>query len=183
MKSDESDPGEGQSDAELLEAAYEELRRLAAAYLARERSDHTLQPTALVHEAYAKLAGQDATIEGRAHFVGIAAQAMRRVLVDHARGKGRSKRGGGAWQRIDLDQAVVPEGETNVDLVNLDEALRELADLSERQARVVELRFFGGMSVEEVASLLGTSERTVAREWRFARAWLGEELERMKERD
>ena len=166
-------------DAGLLEAVYDELRRLAGAYLARERNDHTLQPTALVHEAYAKLADQNSAWEGRAHFIGVAAQAMRRVLVDHARGRKRNKRGGGRWQRVELDLAVVEDGETDVDLVNLDEAMKRLSELSARQARIVELRFFGGLSVDEVASVLKTSERTVAREWRFARAWLGEELERM----
>lgn len=165
-----------QTDA-LLEAVYDELRRLAGAYLARERSDHTLQPTALVHEAYAKLAAQETPWNNRAHFLGIAAQAMRRILVDHARGKHRAKRGGG-WQRVELDVALAEDPAQSLDLVALDEALSELAELSPREAQVVELRYFGGLGVEEVGEVLGVSTRTVKRAWRFARAWL---LARMTE--
>lgn len=165
-----------QTDA-LLEAVYDELRRLAGAYLARERNDHTLQPTALVHEAYAKLAAQETPWNNRAHFLGIAAQAMRRILVDHARGKQRAKRGGG-WQRVELDVALAEDPTQSLDLVALDEALSELAELSPREAQVVELRYFGGLEVEEVGDVLGVSARTVKRAWRFARAWL---LTRMTE--
>ena len=181
MSESETNPRAKDEDAGLLEAVYDELRRLASAYLARERSDHTLQPTALVHEAYAKLADQGSAWEGRTHFIGVAAQAMRRVLVDHARGHKRDKRGGGQWRRVELDLAIVEDGGTDVDLVNLDEALERLGELSERQARIVELRFFGSLSNPEIARVLETSERTVAREWRFARAWLGEELARMND--
>lgn len=165
------------SDADrLLELIYGELRQLAGAQLVRERAGHTLQPTALVHEAWLRLIDQQRVAwQGRGHFLGIAAQAMRRILVDHARGKRRAKRGG-AWRRVQLEEGALTEAGDGLDLLALEDALERLAQLSERQARVVELRFFGGLSSEESAELLGVTRRTVERDWRFARAWLYEEL-------
>ena len=159
----------------LLEVVYTELRELAGMYLARERSDHTLQPTALVHEAYVRLIDQNVDWQNRAHFIGIAAQAMRRILVDHARGTERLKRGGG-WKRVELDSDIPEHEAGTLDLVALDKALSKLAEYSERQARIVELRFFGGLEIEAVAEVLGVSARTIMREWSFARAWLTEEI-------
>jgi RNA polymerase sigma factor (TIGR02999 family) len=167
---EQADPADGER---LLELAYGALRRLAATFLAVERTDHTLQPTALVHEAWLRLVDQERVEwSGRAHFMAIAAQAMRRILVDHARGRAREKRGG-AWRQVELDAGLLaPDDERGVDLLALDVALERLAASSERQARVVELRFFGGLSMEQVAEVLGTSLSTVEREWRFARVWL-----------
>ncbi|MEM6673170.1 MAG: ECF-type sigma factor [Planctomycetota bacterium] len=165
----------GEND--LLELVYDELRRLAAAYLARESAGHTLQPTALVNEAYLRVSAQD-DVEWKnpAHLRAISAIAMRRVLVDHARGKDAAKRGGG-WEKITLEAGLV-EGEQEIDTLALDVALTRLAEVDERRARVVELRFFGGLTNREVAEHLGVSETTVEADWRFARAWLGRELER-----
>ena len=170
--------GEGHPSAveELMPLVYEELRGLAAARLAAERSDHTLQPTALVHEAYLKLVGQqDANWTGRAHFFAVAAQAIRRVLIDHARKHGAIKRGAG--RRVTLSGVENLPEETDVDIVALDDALNRLAKNSERQARVVELRFFGGLSVEQAAQVLGVSPGTIKGDWRFARAWLAQQLD------
>ena len=151
---------------------YDELRRLARRYLQRERPDHTLQATGLVHEAYLRLVDQTTvTCENRAHFLAIAAQQMRRILVDHARRHQTEKRGGG-WEKIELEAAFEPSSERSVDLVALDDALQDLAALNARQSQIVELRFFGGLSFEEVAEVLDTSPRTAEREWRTARAWL-----------
>jgi len=163
--------------AEDLALLYGELRALAADFLVRERSDHTLQPTALVHEAWIRLSAQDdSRWANRAQFFALAAQAMRRVLIDHARRKQAGKRGGGL-RRITLSPDVAPElDSSDVDLLVLDEALERLAALDARQARVVELRFFAGLTVEEVAEALGASARTVASQWRLARAWLSREL-------
>lgn len=163
----------GGSDGELFDALYGELRALAAVHLRRERPDHTLQPTALVHEAWIKLAaGETDGAGGRRRFLALASQAMRRILVDHARGRGRDKRGAGRG-RAALDPDALPaDVDAGLDLVALDAALDELARVSERQARVVELRFFGGLPEAEVAEVLGVSDRTVQREWRVARAWL-----------
>jgi RNA polymerase sigma factor (TIGR02999 family) len=168
--------GEPGSAEQLFLLVYDELRRLAGAYLDHERLGHTLQPTALVHEAWMRLVDAE-TVEwqGRAHFLGIAARAMRQILVEHARGKQRLKRGGG-WRRVELEPGLARAAEEGPDLVALDRALERLAALSERQARIVELRFFGGLPVESVAYLLEVSKRTVEREWRFARAWLAEAL-------
>ena len=162
----------------LLDLVYTELRELADGYLARERADHTLQPTALVHEAYLRLLGEGAefTWNDRRHFLATAARAMRHLLVDHARTKRREKRGG-RWNRVDLTHAVGEAREEEaVDLVALDEVLSELAELSERQARVVEMRFFAGMGEKSIAEVLEVSERTVERDWRHARAWLAKRL-------
>jgi len=165
----------------LADELYGEMRAIAERRLARERVDHTLQPTALVHEAWMRLADQTRVdVEGRSQFLALAAQAMRRILVDHARGKRRAKRGGG-WRRVELDAdssvAAAPRDEDGeVDLIALDDALGKLRSVSERQARVVELRFFGGLEVRDVADVLGVSVSTVEREWRFANAWLAAEL-------
>ena len=156
----------------LIPIVYGELRRLAAGYMRRERKDHTLQPTALVHEAYLKLIEQKNTDwQSRAHFFGIAAQTMRRILVDHARGHMRDKRGGGAIT-VPLDEALVFAPEQSSELVRLDQSLERLAKLDARQSRIVELRFFGGLTVEQTAAVLGISEKTVKRDWSMARAWL-----------
>jgi RNA polymerase sigma factor (TIGR02999 family) len=162
---------------ELMAHVYDELRRLAAGYLRRERADHTLQPTALVHEAYVRLAAQRGVDwRNREHFVGVAAEMMRRVLVDYARRHGRTKRGGGL--RLPLNEADgFAEGEAD-ELVALDEALRRLARRHPQKSRIVELRFFGGLSIEETARILNVSDSTVERDWKFARAWLAREMER-----
>lgn len=169
--------GDGQpARDELIALVYDELRRLAAAYLKRERPDHTLQPTALVHEAYIRLIGQEGVRwQNRSHFIGVAAQMMRRVLLDHARGRNRDKRGGGE-PRLSLAEADRFAFDEAVDLIALDEALERLSRSYPQKARVVELRFFGGLSIEEAASVLGVSDSTVERDWKFARAWLLGEL-------
>jgi RNA polymerase sigma factor (TIGR02999 family) len=160
----------------LLPLVYDEFRALARHYLAQERANHTLQPTALVHEAYMKLVDQTRVDwQGRSHFFAVAAQAMRRILVDHARSRQRDKRGGGR-ARVVLDEAVALSPQKDEDVLALDEALERLAALDPRQAKVVELRFFGGLSVEEVAEALKVSKRTVEGDWTFARAWLSREL-------
>lgn len=162
----------------LLSEAYAELRRIAGAYMRRERPGQTLQPTALVHEAYVRLARQHPRFENRAHFCAIAARAMRQILVERARARHADKRGGGAI-RITLDDqlgAAAPAAE--VDLVAVDEALTRLAAIDQRQARIVELRFFAGLNVEETAAALELSPATVKRDWSVARAWLARELQR-----
>jgi RNA polymerase sigma-70 factor (ECF subfamily) len=151
---------------------YEELRRLAHHYLRQERSDHTLQSTALVHEAYLRLAGQNPPQwQNRAHFFGIAAHIMRQILVEYARGRGAAKRGGSAC-RLTLDEAVTLPQQTEVDVVELDRALNELAELDNQQSRIVELRFFAGLTIEDTSEVLGISPATVKRDWVAARAWL-----------
>jgi RNA polymerase sigma factor (TIGR02999 family) len=168
--------GDSRAADRLLPLVYDEFRALARHYLAQERMNHTLQPTALVHEAYLKLVDQTRVDwQGRSHFFAVAAQAMRRILVDHARSRQREKRGGGR-PRVTLDEAVALSPQKDEDVLALDEALEKLAALDARQAKVVELRFFGGMSVEEVAEALGVSKRTVEGDWTFARAWLSREL-------
>ena len=162
---------------ELLPFVYDELHRQASRYLRRERSDHTLQTTALIHEAYLKLIDQNQVEwQNRAHFFAVAAQAMRRILVDYARTRKREKRGGDDV-KLQLDEAVnVSTGERRIDLVALDEALTRLAKFDDRQARVVELRYFSGMTEEETAEVLGTSPATVRRDWNMAKAWLHSQL-------
>jgi RNA polymerase sigma factor (TIGR02999 family) len=156
----------------LLPVVYDELRRVAENQLRRERSDHTLQATALVHEAYLRLLEQkNVDWQNRAHFFSIAAEMMRRILVNYAIGRGAQKRGLGAT-RLSLDDAVNFSDESDFDLVALDEALKNLEELDAAQARIVELRFFGGLTIEEVAEILQISESTVKREWRMAKAWL-----------
>jgi RNA polymerase sigma factor (TIGR02999 family) len=157
---------------ELLPLVYQELRRLAAGYLRRERAGHTLQPTALVHEAYLRMVDQtQVRWQNRAHFFGVAAQMMRRILVDHARSQHAEKRGGDV-QKLSLDENIDVSGDRASELVALDEALERLAEIDPQKSRVVELRFFGGLSVEETAEVLGVSAPTVKRHWRLAKAWL-----------
>jgi RNA polymerase sigma factor (TIGR02999 family) len=160
---------------DILPEVYAELRRVAAAYLRRERPGQTLQPTALVNEAYIRLAGQHPRFQNRAHFCAIAANAMRQILVERARARGAQKRGGGA-PRVTLNEALAASPGPAVDLDALDEALTRLAALDSQQARIVELRFFGGLSVEETAEALAISPATVKRHWAIARAWLAREL-------
>lgn len=156
---------------------YDQLHRLAEGYFRRQPQGHTLQPTALIHEAYLKLAGQPGgRWKDRTHFLAVAATAMRQILVDHARSRLAGRRGGGR-QRITLDEAVLPSTDRDVDLLALDEALERLARLDERKARVIELRFFAGLSVEETAAALGVSPITIKRDWSMARAWMERELE------
>lgn len=161
---------------ELLPVVYDELRRLAASYLRRERPGHTLQPTALVHEAYMRLVDQtQVNWQNRAHFFGVAAQLMRRILVDHARRHQAEKRGG-FRQKLTLDEAVDYSQTRDVDLVKLDDALTALAKFDARQSRIVELRFFGGLTIEETAEALGISPATVKVDWSMAKAWLCREI-------
>lgn len=169
--------GEGTAANQLLEAVYDDLRRLAAAYLQNERNAQTLQATALVHEAYIRLVDwEHVTWQNRAHFFAVAAQVMRRVLVDHARGKQAAKRDGG--QRLLLDDAVSFPDTRSFDVLALEDALSDLERLDPRQAKIVELRFFGGLSIEETAHVLDVSETTVKREWTMAKAWFQRELNR-----
>jgi RNA polymerase sigma factor (TIGR02999 family) len=157
---------------QLMPIMYAELRAIAARYLRRERQDHTLQPTALVNEAYLRLIDQKhVNWQNRAHFVGVAAQMMRRILVDHAKSHNRAKRGGGAL-RVTLDEEVAISEERADDLVLLDEALTALEAFDARKSRVVEMKYFGGLSVEETAEVLKVSVITVARDWKLAKAWL-----------
>ena len=160
----------------LLPVVYREMKRLAASYLKAERPGHTLQPTALAHEAYLRLAGNNTSPwQNRAHFMGIAARAMREILVDHARRRKALKRGGGQAVTV-LSEALQVSGGRPIAFDDLDQALVDLARLSERQAQVVELRYFGGLSIEETGEVLGISPATVKREWTLARAWLYREL-------
>ena len=160
----------------LMPLVYDELRRLARSYLRRERPDHTLQATALVHEAYMRLIDQHSvTWQNRAHFFGIASQMMRRILVNHALAKATDKRGGHA-EKLSLDRAIVVDGEREVDLIALDDALKELETTDARQCRIVELRFFGGLSIEETAEVLKLSPATVKREWSTAKLWLRRQI-------
>jgi RNA polymerase sigma factor (TIGR02999 family) len=160
----------------LLPAVYAELKALAGSYLRRERPDHTLQPTALVHEAYLRLTEQHGVDwRDKAQLFGVAAQMMRRILVNHAEARNAAKRGGHVT-RVTLDESVSWEGSREVDIVALDEALTRLAELDMRQARVVELRFFAGLTIEETGEVLDISPATVKREWTMAKAWLRSEL-------
>lgn len=159
----------------LFEKVYGELRALAGDYFRRERPDHTMQPTALVHEAYVRLVGTDSVAwENRAHFFNVAAQVMRNIMVDHARKRQSQKRGSG--KKVSLDEAISFSTEQNLDLVALDDALKQLESLDEQQSRIVELRFFGGLKLEEVAQVLGVSPATVSREWLKAKLFLKSRL-------
>ncbi len=170
--------GDRNAFEKLLPLVYGELRRLAVRHLARERHDHTLQSTAVVHEAYLRLVDQNRVQwKNRAQFFGVASQMIRRILVDHARSHQAAKRGSGAI-KLSLDEAVAVPGGKDLDLVALDDALKSLADVDEQQARIVELRFFGGLSVEETAEVVGVSPATVKRDWAMAKAWLYRELTR-----
>jgi RNA polymerase sigma factor (TIGR02999 family) len=156
----------------LMPLVYTELRQLAQHYLRQERSDHTLQSTALVHEAYLRMAGKSPPEwQDRAHFFGIAAHLMRQILVEHARGRGAAKRGGGAT-RMTLDESMSITQQKEVDVIVLDKALQDLTALDAQQGRIVELRFFGGLTIEDTSEVLGISPATVKREWVTARAWL-----------
>lgn len=170
----------GETDAaeKLLPLVYNELKGIAARQMQRERADHTLQPTALVHEAYLKLIDQNRVEwQGRAHFCAIAANVMRRILVDYARQKNAAKRGAGA-HKIAIDENLTPDQTSrDVDLVALDDALERLTVLNPRHARIVELRYFGGLTVEETAAALDISASTVKNDWRAAKAWLLTQLE------
>ena len=162
----------------LMPLVYDELRRLASSYLRRERSGHTLQATALVHEAYFRLIDQrSVTWQNRAHFFGVAAQLMRRILVDHARGRDAAKRGSGG-PKISLDEAVAAPQETEIDLVVLNDALTTLSQVDPQQSRIVELRYFGGLTIDETAEVIGVSPATIKREWNMAKAWLFREVSR-----
>jgi RNA polymerase sigma factor (TIGR02999 family) len=170
---------EGNREAldELLAVVYGELRALAARYLGGEKPGQTLQPTALVHEAYLRLVGNDTIVwRNRAHFFSVAAKVMRHVLVDGARSKARDKRGGGAL-RVTLDESVAGASDRTLDLVRLDDALSALERVDPRKCRVVEMRYFAGLTIDEAAEALGVSAVTVTREWTLARAWLRRELE------
>jgi RNA polymerase sigma factor (TIGR02999 family) len=169
--------GDQEAPRVLLPLVYDELRRLARHHLRAERSDHTLQSTALVHEAYLRLVKPGSVqLEGRQHFFALASQLMREILVDYARGRRAAKRDGG--DRLTLDEAAELSGSKGVDLLALDDALNELAKMSPRQSRIVELKFFGGLRIGEVSEVLGVSSATVERDWAVARAWLHREIRR-----
>lgn len=169
--------GDDQAASELLPLVYRELRRLASAYLCNERANHTLQPTALVHEAYIRLIGRDGDWKSRAHFLAASATAMRRVLVDHARGRKAAKRGGAATV-ISLSEEMSPVVRQDVQVLELNELLDQLAALSDRMAKIVELRFFAGMTIPEAAEALGVSTSVVDDDWAVARAWLAVQIRR-----
>ena len=170
--------GEAGAAEELFALVYEDLRRVAAAYLSRERQGHTLQPTALVHEAYCRLVDAEGLdFADRHHFYAVAARAMRRILVDHARRRNAAKRGGGAG-KVPLDRLPELPDERDAWLAALDQVLADLERLDSRQAKVVELRFFGGLTIDETAATLGVFHATVERDWKMARAWLARELRR-----
>jgi RNA polymerase sigma factor (TIGR02999 family) len=162
----------------LIPLIYDELRRLARYFLASQRSDHTLQSTALVHEAYMRLVGRTSVhFENRAHFFAVASQLMRHILVDHARKHNAAKRGGNNLTLV-LDEAVALPAKSELDLAALDDALNTLATLDARQANIVEMRFFGGLSIDETSKVLGISPATIKREWATARTWLYDEMMR-----
>jgi RNA polymerase sigma factor (TIGR02999 family) len=160
----------------LFSVVYDELHALAGRYFHHQPANHTLQPTALVNEAFLRLVDQSSVAwKNRAHFLAVAARAMRQILIDHARGRATYKRGGDLC-RVTMTEADTPITDRDPELLDLDEAMRQLAMLDERQAKVVELRFFGGMTVDEIAHVLGVSKTTIETEWRMARAWLRREL-------
>ena len=168
--------GEQEALDRLIPLVYHELHRLAHRYMGRERSVHTLQSTALVHEAYERLIHlKDMSWQNRAHFFAVSAQVMRRILVDYARSRRYRKRGG-EWRQIPLNEAVAVFRDRRTDIVALDDALQALARIDPRKSRMVEMRFFGGLSIKETAGVLGVSEDTVLRDWRLAKAWLLREL-------
>jgi len=168
--------GDQNARDELMPLVYDELHRLAHQYMARERQSHTLQTSGLVNEAFLRLVDQrDVHWQNRAHFFGIAAQMMRRVLVDYARNRRYAKRGGGARQ-VSLDEALIVSEERTAEVVALDEALKHLLKFDSRKSQIVELRFFGGLSIEETAKILNVSTGTVMRDWTLAKAWLRREM-------
>lgn len=169
--------GDSEATGALVPLLYEELRALAAGYMARERPGHTLQPTALVNEAFFRLVNQkDAGFQSRGHFMAIAATVMRRILVNHAQARAAAKRGGGA-ARVPLDDGLMAEEGCNLDLLALDEALNRLAERDARKAKFVEQRFFAGIEMSQVADNLGVSLATVKRDWEYARTWLAREMQ------
>ena len=175
--------GDVQAGEDLIPVVYQELRRRAAAYLRGERRDHTLQPTALVHEAYVRLVGKEPiTWQNRAHFFGVASQMMRHILVDHARQHGAAKRPG-ARVKVTLDDHIGAAQPPDCEILLLDRALTDLSRLDPRQAHIVELRYFGGLSEQEVATLLSLSRATVTREWQTARAWMYRRMTKTVSRD
>lgn len=168
--------GNKEAEGQLIPLVYKHLRRIAASYLRGEAGAHSLQPTALVHEAYLRLTGvQKIDWQSRSHFFAVSATVMRRILVDHARASHARKRGNG-WDAVSLNEAIVPSPERAPEIIALDEALISLAAFDERKAKIVELRFFAGMSEEETGAVLGVSARTIKRDWRVAKAWLFKEL-------
>jgi RNA polymerase sigma-70 factor, ECF subfamily len=168
--------GDANAAGELLPLVYAELHRLAKSYMRRERPEHTLQATALIHEAYLRLIRDDADWKNREHFIGLAAQMMRRVLVDYARAHDAERRSGGL-QRVEMHEELAIAPERLGEVTALDEALVRLEEKNARQAKVVELRYFGGLSVEQIGSLLGIAPRSVKRDWSLARIWLFKELQ------
>jgi len=170
--------GDASASEKLLPVLYDELKRIANQHMRKERNDHTLQATALVHEAYMKLVDQSRVAwQGKSHFCAVASQIMRRILVDHARAKSAAKRGQGA-QKLMLQEELVPGKQSEgVDLVELDELLNELATLNPRHAKIVEMRYFAGMTVEETAAALNVSPSTIKGDWRLAKSWLAARLE------
>ncbi len=174
--------GDREAGDEVAELVYEELHRIASREMRHEREGHTLQTTALVHEAYMRLAGAESLeIQNRGHFFAVASQQMRRILVDHARSSGAQRRGGYAI-KMDLDKLQIAAAERSIDVILLDESLRELERLEPRAAKVVELRYFGGYTDKEVVEALGVSLATVRREWEFARSWLFDHMQGKRER-
>lgn len=172
----EASAGAADAPGRLLELIYDDLRRLAGAYMKNERSDHTLQATALVHEAFIRLVDwENVTWQNRAHFFAVAAEVMRKILIDHARKRSANKRGG---TKLALDDAVSYSDEKEFDILALEDALQSLERIDRRKAKIVELRFFGGLSIEETAHVLDVSITTVKREWTFSRAWFQRELKR-----
>ncbi len=168
--------GDAGAAERLFPLVYDELKRQARRYLNRERPDHTLQPTALVHEAYLKLVDQTSlAVENRMHFYAVASRVMRQILVDHARAHKAEKRGGAA-QRFSLEDVHILPEQGAADLLELDEALKKLEAIDERKCRVVDMRFFGGLNEQEIAKVLGINEKTVRRDWQFAKLWLFREL-------
>jgi RNA polymerase sigma factor (TIGR02999 family) len=168
--------GNKEAEGRLIPLVYKELRRIAASHMRRESPDHSLQPTALVHEAYLRLIDiKEIDWQSRSHFFAVSATLMRRILVDHARASHARKRGSG-WDAVSLDEALLPSPQRALEILALDDALDKLAALDERQSKIVELRFFAGMSEEEAGQALGISARTVKRDWRIAKAWLFKEL-------
>ena len=167
--------GDEQAGEALTPLVYDELHKIAARLFRSERSGHTLQPTALVHEAYANLVGADISWQDRAHFYSLAARMMRRLLVNHANAKNAAKRGGGAV-RVTLDESRTPAADESAELLDLDEALTRLAELDERKAELIQLQYFGGLSFKEMEEVTGLSSSTLDRDLRFARAWLKDQL-------
>jgi RNA polymerase sigma-70 factor (ECF subfamily) len=161
----------------LVPIVYEELRRLASAYMKRERPDHTLQTSALINEAYLRLISSPVSLENRAHFFGIAARLMRQILVDHARAR-RSNKRGGSWRRVALSDDVQGKRDDATEIIALNDALTRLEALDPQQSRIIELRFFGGMTIEETGRTMGLSHTTVEKDWNMARAWLRKEMTR-----